>query len=222
MECPHCLVTIHPHFNQAGAFENGNTKIYWEPHWAICPACYETIIELRTFNLGEANGRSFRGNYREATLVYPKYRRRKEIPQSVPPEFAADYKEALAVLPLSPQASAALSRRILQHLLREKGGASQKDLAVQIEHVLKLGALPTHIAEDIDAIRNVGNFAAHPMKSQSTGEILPVEPGEAEWNLHTIESLFDFYFEQPARAKERRDKLNQKLQDVGKPDMKQP
>jgi hypothetical protein len=36
---------------------------------------------------------------------------------------------------------------------------------------------------NIDAIRNVGNFAAHPLKSTNTGLILDVEPSEAEWPL---------------------------------------
>ncbi len=39
----------------------------------------------------------------------------------------------------------------------------------------------------IDAVRVIGNFAAHPIKSKSTGEIVDVEPGEAEWNLNTLE-----------------------------------
>jgi hypothetical protein len=33
----------------------------------------------------------------------------------------------------------------------------------------------------LDAIRTIGNFAAHPIKSTSSGEIVDVEPGEAEW-----------------------------------------
>jgi hypothetical protein len=49
---------------------------------------------------------------------------------------------------------------------------------------------------------------------------LPVELGEAEWNLDVLESLFDFYFVQPARAKAKRDALNKKLADAGKPPLK--
>jgi hypothetical protein len=47
-----------------------------------------------------------------------------------------------------------------------------------------------------------------------------VEPGEAEWNLDVIESLFDFYFTQPALLKKKRDALNTKLKAAGKPEMK--
>lgn len=76
------------------------------------------------------------------------------------------------------------------------------------------------LAESVDAIRNIGNFAAHPMKSTSTGEIVEVGPGEAEWILDVIEALFDFYFVQPAKLKAKRDALNSKLHDLGKPPMK--
>jgi len=80
--------------------------------------------------------------------------------------------------------------------------------------------LPQDLADNIDAIRNIGNFAAHPNKSKSTGDVVPVEPHEAEWNLEVLESLFDFYFVQPAKAKARRDALNKKLTDAGKPPLK--
>ncbi len=58
------------------------------------------------------------------------------------------------------------------------------------------------------------------MKSTSTGEILPVEPGEAEWNLDVLEALFDFYYVQVAVAAKKKAALNAKLADAGKPPMK--
>ena len=94
-------------------------------------------------------------------------------------------------------------------------------MAKEIQEVLDSGKLPSHLAESIDAVRNLGNFAAHPLKSQHTGEIIDVNPGEAEWNLDVLESLFDFYFVQPAVLKAKRDALNAKLKEAGKPPMKQ-
>jgi hypothetical protein len=76
------------------------------------------------------------------------------------------------------------------------------------------------LAGSIDAVRNIGNFAAHPMKSEHTGEILDVEPGEAEWNLEVLESLFDFYFVQPSVLKAKRAALDAKLSEARKPPMK--
>lgn len=55
----------------------------------------------------------------------------------------------------------------------------------------------------------------------NTGLILGVEPGEAEWLLDVLEALFDFYFVRPARLTAKRDALNKKLAEAGKPPMKE-
>jgi hypothetical protein len=80
--------------------------------------------------------------------------------------------------------------------------------------------LPSFIAQNVDAIRHIGNFAAHPTKSQASGEIVEVEAGEAEWNLDVLDLLFDFYYVQPKIAQQKRDDLNKKLRDSGKLPMK--
>lgn len=105
-------------------------------------------------------------------------------------------------------------------MLREAAGVKPSDLSAEIEEVLKGKLLPQHLAESIDAIRNIGNFAAHPIKSKTSGAILPVEPHEAEWNLDVLEALFDFYYVQPAVTATKRAALNAKLHDAGKPLLK--
>ncbi|WP_369407549.1 DUF4145 domain-containing protein [Rhodothermus marinus] len=82
--------------------------------------------------------------------------------------------------------------------------------------------MASQLAANLDAIRQVGNFAAHPTKSTSTGEIVEVEAEEAEWLLDVLEELFQYYYVQPARAKARREALNKKLRDLGKPPLKTP
>ena len=147
---------------------------------------------------------------------------RRPAPPEVPSDLAEDYNEAITVLNVSPKASAALSRRCLQALLIQCAGVDEKQpLAHQIEAVLSSRQLPSYIAKDLDVVRQIGNFAAHPIKSQKTGEITQVEPGEAEWTLNVLESLFDFYFVQPTIAEEKRDRLNQKLADTKKPPRQQ-
>ncbi|MBA7699015.1 hypothetical protein ES703_107699 [subsurface metagenome] len=111
-----------------------------------------------------------------------------------------------------------MSRRCLQRLLREVAKVKPSNLSNEIDEVME--SLPSHLAESIDAVRNLGNFAAHPMKSTNTGEIIDVEPGEAEWLLDVLEGLFDFYFVQPATLKKKRQALDAKLKDAGKPEMK--
>lgn len=151
-------------------------------------------------------------------MVYPKGKTRI-VAQEVTEPYQKDFLEACLVLGDSPKASAALSRRYLQALLKDKGGAKKKDLADQIDEVVAMG-VPSHISEDLHAVRNIGNFAAHTMKSTNTGEIVDVEVGEAEWNLDVLESLFDFYFVQPALSAKRKAALNVKLKEAGKPELK--
>lgn len=156
----------------------------------------------------------------EMHLVRPRGSARPPCPKQVPKHMAEDYTEACLVLPDSAKASAALSRRCLQTLLRENAGVKHGNLADEIQQTIDSGTLPSHLVESIDAIRNIGNFSAHPIKSNSTGEIVPIEPHEAEWNLDVLESLFDFYYVQPAVIQAKRDALNKKLSDSGKPPMK--
>jgi hypothetical protein len=131
----------------------------------------------------------------------------------MPPEvielFSSDYREACLVLSDSPKASAALSRRCLQLLLREKLGVKPDKLYDEIEAVLS--KVPSYLADALHEVRKLGNLAAHPAKNEHTGEIVEVEPGEAEWLLETLEGLFDFLFVQPARLAARKAALAAKL-----------
>lgn len=178
-----------------------------------CPACGRPSVAINAYKW---NGSEF--VYRASRFVYPSVGYRRPLPGDVPPSIGADYQEASLVLPDSEKASAALSRRCLQVLLREAGKTKSKDLADQIDEVLP--HLPGYLQQQLDAARNIGNFAAHPIKSKSTGEIVDIEPGEAEWNLDVLDLLFDFYYEQPKIAQQKRDALNKKLTDAGKPPMK--
>ena len=76
------------------------------------------------------------------------------------------------------------------------------------------------MAKSVEAIRVIGNFAAHPVKSTNSGTVVDVEPGEAEWLLEVLEGLFDFYFVQPAVLKKKREALEAKLKEAGKPPRK--
>jgi hypothetical protein len=98
-------------------------------------------------------------------LVHP-FNVARTVPEEVPKEIRKDFLEAAAVLSISEKASAALSRRCLQHLLIDRGYKG-KDLNEQIEKAMK--DLPQRITENLDYVRVIGNFAAHPIKSEQTG-----------------------------------------------------
>jgi hypothetical protein len=185
----------------------------WKSRHGLCPACRRIVVEFGSGSVSNVNAWD-----KTRRLAWPAAIARAAIGPYVPQEFAGDYREAVDVIPASPKASAALSRRCLQYLIREKAGIKKRDLAQEIEEVMKV--LPAHLAEAVDGVRNIGNFAAHPMKSTNTGEVLDVEPGEAEWLLETLEGLFDFYFTQPALLAAKRAALNKKLAEAGKPPVK--
>jgi len=207
MKCPHCTVDFHDE-EQSQHVENDSDGV-WYIGYCRCAACRKIVIRLYSTNN--------HGIQKTSQLVRPKATGSAPVPHVVSKKYAKDYTEACLVLADSAKASAALSRRCLQALLRDEAKVKHQDLFKEIQELLDRNTLPSHIADSLDALRNIGNFAAHPIKSQLTGEIVAVEPGEAEWNLDVLESLFDFYFVAPARTKGRKDALNKKLADAGKP-----
>lgn len=221
-QCPHCGRGVHflpakqyisPSGNFAGtqAFTVVETAAYSASQ---CPSCNLIIVWISiTKNIGGAGSEEF--------LVWPFLGQRK-APPDVPSHIAKDYVSASRLVNVEPNASAALSRRCLQELLREVAGTTKRDLADQIQEVLDSGTLPSQLADNLDAVRNIGNFAAHLSKSQATGSIVETESEEAEWNLEVLEGLFDFYYVQPEKNRRRRDGLNAKLDTIGKPPMKSP
>ncbi len=152
---------------------------------------------------------------RENWLVFPLPGLRP-VSKLIPETYRREFQEACQVLPTSPKASAALSRRCLQLLLRECAKVTRSNLAAEIDEVLQRKELPSHLAEAVDAVRIYGNFAAHPTKSENTGAIIDVEPGEAEWLLEVLEGLFDFYILQPAKLKARQEQLKAKMESAKK------
>jgi Domain of unknown function (DUF4145) len=72
----------------------------------------------------------------------------------------------------------------------------------------------------VDAIRNFGNFSAHPVTDLTTLQIIDVEAEEAEWCLETIEEMFQHFYVRPAQAKARKAALDLKLAAAGKPPSK--
>jgi hypothetical protein len=210
MKCPHCLENFfeaweESHLGYSG--EDGN----WSAQFVQCPSCEKAVIQIK----------SARGDVLYWRQIWPKGTARAPIPDEVDDaDLAADYNEACNVLADSSKASAALSRRCLQHILRTKAGVSPADLNNEIDEVINSQKLPADLSDSLHNVRLIGNFAAHPMKGKTSGEIIDVEVGEAEWNLDVVEDLMDYYYVRPARTKAKKEALNPKLKEAGKPELK--
>ncbi|MFC1833295.1 DUF4145 domain-containing protein [Thermodesulfobacteriota bacterium] len=207
-QCPHCLVALN--FEAAG----GNASFLAEDgvsHWtlakAVCPACNRLILYLKQQSL------------QRWEMIYPR-RFTVPCPPGVPEAIAEDYKEVCLVLNDSPKASVALSRRCVQNILEQVAGIPPGQLAPQIDKVIESRQLPPNITKELDAIRNIGMFAVHPKRSQSSGEIVSATREEAKWCISIIYSMLSYYFMALPESERRIDSLNKKLQDMGKPPMK--
>ena len=209
MKCPHCLEGVHESW-ETTANPGADADANWHIFHMKCPECMRFIFRFHKIKQP--------GDKLEIFLGYPQTTSRSALSPDVPSQYASDYREACLVFDDSAKASAALSRRCLQGLLREEAKVKHRNLSAEIEEVMT--GLPSHLGDAVDGVRNIGNFAAHPMMSTNTGEVVDVEPGEAEWLLDTLEGLFDFYFVQPKLIARKRAELNDKLKDAGKPPMK--
>lgn len=180
-------------------FFDGSINKYHIIDFCKCTVCSKVII---TF---------------DNNMIYPLWAQRSSAPREVPVEIADDFNEACLIESLSSKAAAALGRRCLQNILHNQG-IKKRDLNQEIDEAIK--NLPTHLSDAIDAIRNIWNFSAHPIKYQQTWDIVEVEEWETEWVLDTLEGLFDHYYVAPAKLQAKRAALNTKLQAAWKPNLK--
>ncbi len=232
--CPHCLQVAKPEDVQGAVvgmlqapgvpFPVPDKSRKYDLIAVVCAGCGQDTLFVRRWHIH--NPGADVGDPEQVTewirQALPIGRSPRKFPKS-PMDPKDDYHAACKVLDVSPEASACMSRRALQSILREQG-YNQKDLAPQVDALLAetdpLRLLPPALHAQVDAIRGFGNFGAHAQNDKSTLEIIPVEPGEAEWCIEIVEALFDHYYEAPAIARAKIDAANLKFSKAGKPNMK--
>ena len=217
-KCPHCGVYFHQNWRREEIFSSEFGQRIRSLATG-CPSCANAVVLLEIHL-----AKSFGGDGpHESYVVFPKNPQSQPAPAEVPEKIRQDYQEACAVLPISPKASAALSRRILQTVLRENG-YNNNNLSRQIRDVIEnedaKNSLPLTLRETVDAVRNFGNFSAHPITDQTTLQVIDVEPEEAEWCIEIVDQLFDHYYVAPAKARQKKAELDAKLKAAGKPPSK--
>ncbi len=130
------------------------------------------------------------------------------VPRDLIPEnIRKDFLEASLIEDMSPTASATLSRRCLQSILKDRFLSDVKAfqrLKRQVQAVLDGNRLPDYIADELHGIRSIGNDAAHENVDPETDQIIDVEPGEAGACLDVIEDLIRHCYVDPYKAKERK------------------
>lgn len=122
----------------------------------------------------------------------------KQFPDYVPVAIRNDYEEAYSILDLSPKASATLSRRCIQGMIRDYWGITKGTLGQEID-ALK-NQIDPFLWQTIDAVRKIGNIGAHMEKDINT--IVDIDPGEAEKLVRLIEILIkEWYINSHERQK---------------------
>lgn len=229
MECPHCKVAFRDDHKETLTIERHESNSYYLIDARVCPTCHEVIVGLSLVDIINASAlilmlegfaKIFGGGEtppeRRASLrwqkptIWPTGIARKPVPAEVPDEYAKDYKGAGLVLSIDADASAALSRRCLQHILRDKLKVKHGSLYSEIEQVISDPNTHSEVRESLHYLRTLGNFAAHPERNIHTGEIVSVEEDEAEWCLDVIEMMYEIYFVRPAKDAEMRQAIDAK------------
>lgn len=114
----------------------------------------------------------------------------RPMPDWLPKPIRDDYEEACLIRDLSPKASATLSRRALQGMVRDFWGIKKGRLIDEID-ALKDTVDPI-TWKAIDAVRSIGNIGAHMEKDINV--IVEVEPDEAKKLIQLIEILVDDWY----------------------------
>jgi len=211
MICPHCLIGISEYWQdelEQDLVDNVDDKKF-EIASQTCTECKKLIVKMTTYTLATGGFRNWRKTGEK--YLHPPKPNRKPIPTTVPKKFLKDYFQAVAILSDSPNASSALSRRILQHILEEISKVAKDRLDAQIKEARKKERFDPKLDGLLDYVRKFGNFGTHATKDD-TDKIIDVEPGEAETMLEIIEALFDYYYLKPNELKKIKKQLDNKLQ----------
>lgn len=214
--CPYCdraqsVVDDHHQYSRDDIkfYKGADARLSTTTRAMLCanPECTRTTVELSIMPAELENG----GRYIPVDAV-PLYRERvlprggaRPQPEFIPQVIRSDYIEACLIKDLSPKASATLSRRCLQGMIRGFAKISRARLIDEIKALKAAvddGTAPRSITiESVDAIdhvRGIGNIGAH--MERDIDVIVEVDPEEAGVLIELIELLFrEWYVEQHNR-----------------------
>lgn len=121
------------------------------------------------------------------------------LPDYIPEVIRNDYVEACRIRDLSPKASATLSRRCLQGMIRDFCRISRSRLVEEIRELrsqIDSGSAPMGVQSDtidaIDHVRSIGNIGAH--MEADINVIVDVDPNEAQTLINLLELLFEEWY----------------------------
>ena len=206
--CSHATTITNPNYSNATASiktkqsEHGEIRLR---HIAIaCPnmECKKLTLTVKVTSSSYLYGDEYQDDiiHYDWQLLPSSFA--KPQPDYIPSSIVENYNEACAILRLSPKASATLSRRCLQGIVRDYW-------SIPIDKSGNLGAELSFIKDKVDpdtwegiqAIRSVGDIGAHMEKD--VNYVVDVEDDEAELLLELIEMLFVEWYVSRHKRQER-------------------
>jgi hypothetical protein len=195
--CPYCDTKTTINRDNYTIHENGMTINNSDGHrmiadeWIVCPNkdCGRVTLSILLYEYKWNSVQWLKGNkLQEWRLLPSSYA--KVFPAYIPVPLRKDYEEASVIVTLSPKASATLSRRCLQGIIRDFWKVSKPRL---IDEILAIEDKVDPLTwKSIDAVRKVGNIGAHMEKDINL--IIDVDPEEANLLLQLIELLFEEWY----------------------------
>ncbi len=165
--CPHCGNCANQRVVHAQQFpmtleqyrSKKLVKIYHDAvgayYTAVCDVC-QKILVYKDFQLNKGSL-----SFKTAELVWPDY---LDIDILCMPESIANvYSEATKVLNASPDAFVILIRRGLEAICYDRG-AKGNNLYLRLSDLAQKGEIPPRLADYANALRLLGNMAAHSPK----------------------------------------------------------
>ena len=170
--------------------KHGTKSLY--TYFIVCPNpdCKEYSLKLQIFNRPLVADIGYRiGELEKEITVIPSFTS-KVYPSYIPFSIRNDYYEACQIQELSPKASATLSRRCIQGMIRDFWGISKRRLFDEISALEeKIDPLTW---KAIDSVRKIGNIGAHMEKDVNI--VIDVTPSEASLLIELIETLMQDWY----------------------------
>ncbi len=202
-ECPHCkrITTIDKHnihisnnFLQSLNVED-RSGINVQTKNIICPnyQCKDVSVYVSIYKAKEEYKNGCYHIINEDFIFGDRYfpnKGVKEYPEYIPEVIRRDYKEACLISSLSPKASATLSRRCLQGIIRDFWKVKPDNLIKEIEQIKN--QVDSQTFEAIDAVRKIGNIGAHMEKDINV--IIDVDENEAELLINLLDILLQNWY----------------------------
>lgn len=196
MACPRC--TTQAHFKPiARADYLHDAARAWRISIFACTSCNGPVVLM-------AHGAFVPAamplvNARRVNMIEPASVQRPAPHVAVPAPWRDEYIEAASIQVLSPKSAAALLRRIVDGMLREK---TPPATVHQMIEAMRPPALPDYVWNGLHDLRDFGNWGAHP-KWTNVGQLVEIEPSEVDMCFEVVDAMFDHWYVGPKREVER-------------------